>query len=256
MVIRALAFAAFGLLIGSFLTVVVWRVPRKESIVSGRSKCPSCGATIGARDNVPVLSWLLLRGRCRSCGARISLIYPLTELATAALFAGASLAFSDLYVAIVMAAFLATLLAVSFIDARHRLIPNRIVYPAFVVALVAVVALDLAGRGLDVLHALIGLAAFGGGLLMIALISPKGMGMGDVKLAGLIGLALGAVSLSRVGVAAGVAILLGGLGAVAALAAGRGRKSALPFGPFLAAGAAVAAFWGPQIADAYLRVMT
>ncbi len=256
MVIRALAFALAGLLIGSFLTVVVWRVPRKESIVSGRSMCPTCWATIGARDNVPVLSWLLLRGRCRSCGARISAIYPLTELATAALFAAASLAFSDLYVAVVMAAFLAVLLAVSFIDVRHRLIPNRIVYPAFVVALVAVAALDLAGRGPNLLHALIGLAAFGGGLLVIAIVSPKGMGMGDVKLAGLIGLALGAVSLSRVGVAAGVAILLGGLGAIVALAAGRGRKSALPFGPFLAAGAAVAAFWGPQIADAYLRVMT
>jgi leader peptidase (prepilin peptidase)/N-methyltransferase len=255
--IRALVFAAFGLLIGSFLTVVVWRVPRKEPIVSGRSKCPSCGATIGARDNVPVLSWLLLRGRCRSCGARISPVYPLTELATAGLFAGASLAFDDLYAAIVMAAFLGFLVAIAFIDIRHRIIPNRMVYPAAPVFLVAVAVGDLAGWGLHLTRALIGLAAFGGAFLLIAVISPRGMGMGDVKLAALIGLVVGSMELARMGVAAGAAILLGGVGAILALTVGkRGRKSALPFGPFLAAGAAVAIFWGHQIADAYLRVMT
>jgi leader peptidase (prepilin peptidase)/N-methyltransferase len=255
-VIRALVFAAFGLLIGSFVTVVMWRVPRRESIVRGRSRCPSCGATIGARDNVPVLSWLLLRGRCRSCGNRIAVIYPLTELATSCLFAGASLAFDDVWVAGLMSAFLAMLLAVSFIDLRHRVIPNRIVYPSFVVALLAVLALDLAGRGVDVVDGLIGLAAFGGGLLVIALISPRGMGMGDVKVAGVIGLVLGSVGLSRVGVAAGLAILFGGVGAIVALALGRGRKSAIPFGPYLAAGAAVSVFAGHQIADAYIRLMT
>jgi leader peptidase (prepilin peptidase)/N-methyltransferase len=254
--LRALAFAAFGLLIGSFLTVVVWRVPRKEPIAKGRSMCPSCGAVIGARDNVPVFSWLVLRGKCRRCGNRISVIYPLTELATAGLFAGASLAFDDVWVAVLMAAFLAVLLAVSFIDVRHRIVPNRIVYPSTVVALAAVVALDLAGRGLDWVHGLIGLGAFGGCLLIIALISPRGMGMGDVKLAGLIGLVLGSVALSRVGVAAGAGILLGGVAAIVALAMGRGRKSALPFGPSLAAGAAISCFAGAQIARAYLDLMT
>src|SRR5580765_5780806 len=135
--IRGAAFIVAGLLIGSFLTVVVWRVPRKEPIARGRSMCPSCGAVIGARDNVPLFSWLLLRGKCRRCGNRISAIYPLTELATAALFAGASLSFDDAWVAGLMAAFLAVLLAVSFIDLQHRIIPNRIVYPSTIAALVA-----------------------------------------------------------------------------------------------------------------------
>jgi leader peptidase (prepilin peptidase)/N-methyltransferase len=255
-VLRALAFAAFGLLIGSFLTVVVWRVPRRESVVRGRSKCPSCGAMIGARDNVPVFSWLVLRGRCRRCGARISPIYPATELATAVLFAGASLAYDDVWVAALMAAFLAVLLAVSFIDVAHKVIPNRIVYPSIVVALVAIVLLDVTGRGLDWVDGVIGFAAFGGGLLVIALISPRGMGMGDVKLAALIGLVTGSVALSHVAVAAGAAILLGGLGAIVLLAMGRGRKAKVPFGPYLAAGAAVATFWGAEIANWYTHLMT
>jgi leader peptidase (prepilin peptidase)/N-methyltransferase len=254
--IRGAAFFVAGLLIGSFLTVVVWRVPRKEPIARGRSMCPSCGAVIGARDNVPVLSWLLLRGKCRRCGNRISAIYPLTELATAVLFAGASLSFDDVWVAALMAAFLAVLLAVSFIDLQHRIIPNRIVYPSAIAALVAVVALDLTGHGLDWVHGLIGLAAYGGGLLVIALISPRGMGMGDVKLGGFIGLVLGSVALSRVAVAAGAGILLGGVGAIVLLAMGKGRKTAVPFGPYLAAGAAISVFFGAQIADAYLNLMT
>jgi leader peptidase (prepilin peptidase)/N-methyltransferase len=218
--------------------------------------CPSCSAVIWARDNIPVVSWLLLRGRCRRCGARISPVYPLTELATGALFLGASLAFDDVWVAILMSAFLAVLLAVSLIDLRHQVIPNRIVYPSAVVAMVMVMTLDLMGHGLDWVHGLIGLGAFGGGLLIVALISPKGMGFGDVKLAGLIGLVLGSVALSRVAVAAGAAILLGGVGAIVLLAMGSGRKTRVPFGPYLAAGAAIAAFAGEQIASAYLRLMT
>lgn len=253
---RTLGFALVGLAIGSFLTVVVWRVPRKEPIARGRSMCPSCGAVIGARDNIPVFSWLLLRGKCRRCGTRISAIYPLTELATAVLFVGASLTYDDVWVAALMAAFLAVLLAVSFIDVRHFVIPNAIVYPSLVAGLVAVVALDLTGHGLDWIDGLIGLAAYGGGLLVIALIAPRGMGMGDVKLGGLIGLVVGSVALSHVAVAAGVAILLGGLGAILLLALGRGRKAKVPFGPYLAAGAAIAVFWGAQIADAYLRLVT
>ncbi|HXJ67189.1 MAG TPA: prepilin peptidase [Actinomycetota bacterium] len=254
--IRALCFAVAGLLIGSFLTVVEYRVPRKESVVGGRSMCPSCGSVIRARDNIPVVSWVLLRGRCRSCGARISAIYPLTELATAALFVGASLEFESVWVAALISAFLAVLLALSAIDIRHRVIPNRIVYPSAVVALVAVVVLDLTGQGLDWVDGLIGLVAYGGGLLVIALIAPRGMGMGDVKLAGLIGLVVGSVALSHVAVAAGAAILLGGLAGILLLALGRGRKTKVPFGPYLAAGAAIAVFWGAQIANAYLSLVT
>jgi leader peptidase (prepilin peptidase)/N-methyltransferase len=255
-VIRDVAFLVAGLLIGSFLTVIVYRVPRKESIARGRSMCPSCGTVIRARDNVPVLSWLILRGRCRNCGARISPVYPLTELATGALFLGAALAFDDLPVAILMSAFLAVLLAVSEIDVRDRVIPNRIVYPSVVVAAAAILAIDIANGALSITDGLIGLAAYGGGLLVIALIAPRGMGMGDVKLAGLIGLVAGSVGLSRVAVAAGVGILLGGVAAVIALLMGRSRKTALPFGPFLAAGGAVAVLAGAQIAHAYTNLLT
>src|SRR5438132_1403933 len=142
---------------------------------------------------------------------------------------------------------LAVLLALAVIDARHRVLPNRILYPSVVAFALVIVAGDLAGRGVDLKTAWIGFAAFGGGLLLVALLAPRGMGMGDVKLAFLIGLVLGSLALPLVAVAAGVAILAGGLGAIAALAAGRGRKSAIPFGPYLALGGTVAAFAGPQI---------
>jgi leader peptidase (prepilin peptidase)/N-methyltransferase len=253
---RNVAFAVAGLLIGSFLTVVVHRVPERRSVVGGRSMCPGCGKVIAARDNIPVVSWILLHGRCRNCGTRISPMYPLTELLTAGLFLGASLSFDDVWVAVTMALFLAVQVAVSIIDLQRRIIPNRIVYPSVVVFGVAMLVLDLTDRGPNVVHGLIGLAAYGGALLVVALIAPRGMGLGDVKLAGLIGLVLGSIALSRVAVAAGAGILLGGLAGVVALIMGRSRKTALPFGPFLAAGAAIAVFFGPQIANAYLNLMT
>src|ERR671931_2866307 len=144
---RAVVFGVFGLAVGSFLTVVTHRIPRKETIVAGRSRCPACGTTIRARDNVPVVSYLLLRGRCLSCGARISPAYPLTELATGLLAAGAALRYRSLFVAALVAAFLAVLLALALIDARHRVLPNRIVYPAVLAFGAAIVAGDWAGRG-------------------------------------------------------------------------------------------------------------
>jgi leader peptidase (prepilin peptidase) / N-methyltransferase len=254
--VRVLIAVCFGLVFGSFLTVVVHRIPLKESIVTGRSKCPSCGRVIAARDNIPVVSWLLLRGRCRNCGHRISPRYPLIELATAGLFVGAALAFDRTLVQAMMAAFLAVMLALAIIDVEHRLIPNRITYPAVVGFAVVIGIGDLAGGGVNFVHALSGLGAYGGGLLLIALISPRGMGMGDVKLGALVGLVLGSLSLPRVGVAAGVAILAGGVGAIVALVAGMSRKQALPFGPYLALGAVVATFAGPQISHAYLRLFS
>ncbi len=252
---RALIFALVGLAFGSFLTVVVHRVPKGESLVSPRSRCPSCGSQLRNADNVPVVSWLLLRGRCRSCGARISPIYPLTELATGALFAAAALGFEGVWVAAIMAPFLGLLVALSAIDVRHRIIPNRIVYPSFAVFAASIVVADLAGAGLDVARAALGTLAYGGALLVVALVSPRGMGMGDVKLAGLIGLVLGSLGLRFVAVGAGVGIVLGGAGAIVALLAGASRKQALPFGPFLAAGAVVAALFGEQLASAYLRIV-
>ena len=251
---RTVVFALAGLIAGSFLTALVHRVPRKKSVAEGRSRCPSCGAQLRARDNIPIVSYALLRGKCRSCGSRISPLYPVTEAATAALFVASSLAHQDVWIAALIAGFLAVLVAVGEIDAVHKIIPNRIVYPSVILFGLAILGLDLAGRGVHILHGLLGLLAYGGSLLIVALISPRGMGMGDVKLAGLIGLVLGSLSLKLVAVAAAGGILLGGVGGIVALLMGRSRKHALPFGPFLAAGAALAAFWGHEVADAYLRL--
>jgi leader peptidase (prepilin peptidase)/N-methyltransferase len=253
---RVLIALLFGLSLGSFLTVVVHRVPEKQSVVAPRSACPACGTTIAARDNIPVVSYLMLRGKCRSCGARISPVYPLIELLTAALVVGAAVRFDRPLRAAILGLFLVLLVAVAVIDARHRIIPNRLVYPAFI-GFGALVAVGwLAGQGVDAGRAAIGMAAFGGGLLLVALISPRGMGMGDVKLAGLIGLVLGSLGLSYVAVAAFGAILAGGVGAIVALVAGGARRGrTIPFGPYLAVGAVVAIFAAPQLSQAYLRLL-
>ena len=251
--IRALVAMPFGLVVGSFLTVVVDRVPKKESVVSPHSRCPYCGAEIRSRDNIPVLSWLLLRGRCRSCRARIPARYPILEAGTAASFVGVALVYPDVYVIAMLSAFSAVMLAVGAIDLEHKIIPNRITYPAFPVFAIAIVVGWAIGQALDPSRAAIGALAYGGVFLLIAVIAPRGLGMGDVKLTALIGLVMGSLGLRYVGVAAGAAILLGGLGGIIALLAGRGRKSAIPFGPFLTAGALVAVFWGEQVSHWYLR---
>jgi leader peptidase (prepilin peptidase) / N-methyltransferase len=254
--VRVALFVAAGLIFGSFLTVVVYRVPRGESVVSPRSRCPRCGAEIRALENIPVISYLALRGRCRHCGAPVSLEYPLTEAATGALFAGAAAVYEELYLAVLVALFLGVMLAVALVDARWRIVPNAIAYPSLVIGLAAVVVGHLVGVGLDAVSGMIGLAAYAGPLLLVALAVPHGMGMGDVKLAALIGLILGSLGLSYVAVAAGVGILMGGVGALLALLLFRyGRKQQIPFGPFLAGGAAVAALAGPQIADLYLSLL-
>ena len=249
-------FFALGLIFGSFLTVVIGRLPREESVVRPRSRCPACGAEIRPRDNIPVVSWLLLRGRCRACGERISAEYPLVELATGALFAAAVALVDPLYAASLAAPFVGIMLAIAVIDARHRVVPNRIVYPSLALFAVAIVVGDLAGGGVDALGAGLGLALYGVPLLLVAVAVPHGMGMGDVKLAALIGLVLGSFGLSYVGVAAGVGVIGGGIGALVALAIlGAGRKDQIPFGPFLAGGAVVATLLGPRIADLYLSLL-
>jgi leader peptidase (prepilin peptidase) / N-methyltransferase len=251
--LRSIIAGLFGLVIGSFLTVVVARVPKRESIVGGRSRCPSCGATIRARDNIPVLSYLMLRGRCRACGARISLRYPALEIATGGLFAAVAVVYHSTYLLVLLAAFVGVMLAVAAIDLELKIIPNRITYPALPVFAAAIVAGRLVDEPLDPVRALIGAAAYGGGFFVIAFIVPRGLGMGDVKLTALIGMVCGALGLRFVGVAAGMAILAGGIGGIVALLAGRGRKSSIPFGPYLAAGAVVSVLWGERIADWYLR---
>jgi leader peptidase (prepilin peptidase) / N-methyltransferase len=242
----------FGLALGSFMTVVTERVPAGVSVVSPRSRCPRCGAEIANKDNIPVLAWVLLRGRCRSCGSRISPRYPVLELSTALLFSGAFLVYESLWVALAVAFLLALMPAIAAIDIEHRIIPNRLMYPALIAFPVYLTVARLFGAPVDLVRMVLGFALYGGTLFAVAIVS-RGMGMGDVKLAALVGLVLGSLGLRYVGVAAGAAIVLGGVGAIVALLLGRGRRSAIPFGPYLAAGAVVGAFWGAAIADRYLR---
>ncbi|HWL90935.1 MAG TPA: prepilin peptidase [Actinomycetota bacterium] len=249
--IRALVALPFGLGVGSFMTVAVHRLPRGESVVRPRSRCPACGAEIGARDNVPVLSWLLLRGRCRRCGERISVEYPLVELATAGLVILAAIRYPNPWQAVLVGGLLALMPGIALIDLRHRIIPNRLMYPSLILFPAVILLARFLGDATDPARAAIGLVLYGGILFVVAVVS-GGMGMGDVKLAALIGLVMGCLGLRFVGVAAGAAVVFGGLGGVVALAMGRGRKSAIPFGPYLAAGAVVAGLWGEEISSWYM----
>lgn len=252
--IRALVALPVGLVLGSFMTVVVARVPAKESLVRPRSRCPSCGTPIRNRDNVPVVSWLLLRGRCRDCGAAISPRYPLLELGTGLLVAAAAFVARDTWTAILLGALVSMLPAIAVIDLEHRIIPNRLMYPSLLAFPAFVVVAWAFGGDVDPFRALLGALAYGGGLLVVAAIS-GGMGFGDVKLATVIGVALGALGLRYVAVAAAAGILAGGVAAVGALALGRGRKSAIPFGPAIALGAVMSVLVGERIAGAYLGTL-
>jgi leader peptidase (prepilin peptidase) / N-methyltransferase len=237
----------FGLLIGSFLTVVAHRVPRGESVVGGRSHCPSCGAQIAAYDNVPVFSWVLLRGRARCCGAPISPRYPLTELATAALYAATvAVLWGDAGEIVLGLAFVTMLVAVSLTDLERRIIPNKILLVG-AIAGAAIAAVSDAG---SLPERAIATAAAGGLLFAVALAYPRGMGMGDVKLAAVMGLYLGR-SVAPALLAAFAAGSVVGLGLIARHGAAA-RKRAVPFGPFLAFGGVVGLLAGDQIVDWYL----
>jgi leader peptidase (prepilin peptidase)/N-methyltransferase len=251
--LRLLIALPFSLVIGSFMTVVVSRIPEGGSVVGPSSRCPKCGTPILPRDNIPVVSWLLLRGKCRSCGEPISAVYPLIELSTAAVMLAAVARFDRPWIFVMTALLMSMMPALTLIDIRHRIIPNKITYPAFLIALVYVVVAWLLDGGPDLVRGLEGSALYAGGLFIIAFIS-GGMGMGDVKLVAVIGLVLGSIGLRYVGVAAGAAILLGGIGAIVALAMGASRKAAIPFGPYLAAGSLVAVVAGAELAHAYLRM--
>jgi leader peptidase (prepilin peptidase)/N-methyltransferase len=247
MVATVVLAGVLGLLVGSFLNVVVWRLPRGESLVHPRSRCPGCGTPIKPYDNVPVLSWLVLRGRCRTCGTAISARYPLVEATTGVLFAAVVLG-RDGALEIVLGLLLVTaLVPITMIDLDRRLIPNAITLPASVAALVAAVALDIS----FVPEQLIAGAAAGGFFLVAALLYPRGMGMGDVKLAGMLGLYLGRAVAPAIFIALISGVLVGAL-IMARLGAREGRKAAVPFGPFLALGALIAMFVGDDLVDAYL----
>jgi leader peptidase (prepilin peptidase) / N-methyltransferase len=237
-----------GLMLGSFLNVVAYRLPRGESLATPASHCPGCDTPIKPYDNVPVLSWLLLRGRCRACGEPIAWRYPLVELATAVLLAltvvvvGAN---EEVWLGL---AFVLLLVPVTVIDIDFRIIPNKLMI-AGTVAAPAILALT---RPEDIPEHLIAAAAAGGFLLVAAIAYPAGMGMGDVKLAFVMGLFLG----REVGVAMLAGLLAGSVIGIAIMAkkgAAAGRKTAIPFGPFLALGALVGLLAGEPIVDWYLR---
>jgi leader peptidase (prepilin peptidase) / N-methyltransferase len=244
--LAALVFAP-GLALGSFLNVVAARVPLKRSIVTPGSACMSCGQEVAWFDNVPVVSYLVLRGRCRGCGTRIGAVYPAVELLTAVLIAASFLAFGWSGKSFVAAFFCAVLVTISATDLSHRIVPNVIVLPAAVIVLVAQTVLE---PGVEWALAAFGASFF---LLVVALVHPKGMGMGDVKLALLLGAMLGRTV--PVGLMLG---MLAGLVPSLVLFARHGtaaRKMAIPFAPFLALGAVIALFFGDRLLDAYLALL-
>ena len=236
-----------GLAIGSFLNVVIARLPAHRSLWGPRSACPGCGAALAWHDNLPVLSFVALRGRCRACGMRISWQYPLVEVVTALAFAMAWNAFGPGIDALTAAVFSSALIAITAIDLRHQIIPDVITLPGVVAGLVA----NLASQRVSWLESLAGIAVGGGLFFVIILASGGGMGGGDMKLGAMLGAFLGwkVVLFSLF-----VAVVLGGALALALLASGkRGRKDPIPFGPFLAAGGAVGFFWGERIVTWYLN---
>ena len=236
-----------GLALGSFLNVVAARVPRKRSIVHPGSACMSCAAPIAWYDNLPLISYVLLRGRCRSCRTPIGLLYPAVELTAAVLVAASVLSFGLTLDALIASFFCCVLVAISAVDVEHRIVPNVIVLPAFAIALPAQTLLH---PSLEWALCALGASLF---LFLALLAYPAGMGMGDVKLALLMGAVLGK--------AVAVALMLGML---AALIPGiyllvrhgsKARKMAIPFAPFLAFGSVIALFWGDDLMSAYLDVL-
>jgi leader peptidase (prepilin peptidase)/N-methyltransferase len=238
----ALGMLAFwpALALGSFVNVVATRVPLRRSVVQPRSACMSCGTELAWYDNVPVLSYFVLRGNCRSCGSRISPLYPAVELATAGLVAACFVVFGLTGIALLSAFFCAVLVAVTSTDLTHRIVPNRIVLPAAVIVLVGHTVLDPSPAW-----------ALGALLLVAALAYPAGMGMGDVKLALLLGAMLG--KLVAVGLMLGMLFALVPSVVLLARHGSAARKMGIPFAPFLALGAVVALFVGNELLSAYLQ---
>jgi leader peptidase (prepilin peptidase) / N-methyltransferase len=235
----------FGLAMGSFFTVAAWRWPREESLVTPRSHCTGCERTLHWYELVPVLSWVVQRGHCRGCGSGISWRYPAIELVSGGLAAAAILTFGPTFEGLAAMILVLTLVPVVVIDLEHKLIPDVIVLPAAAAALALAIAHQPDRWWVPVIGA-VGASVF---LLILALVYPGGMGMGDVKLALLLGAVLGASVVPALAVAFFIGALLG---AVLLVRMGKAaRKMALPFGPFLAAGALVALWCGPSMIDWY-----
>ncbi len=250
----------FGLAIGSFLNVVIYRVPATESVVRPPSRCPSCGAAIRAQHNLPVVGWLVLRGKCHDCQARISPRYPLVELATGLLFAAITWRMLHLHLGEALPAYLyfaAIGVALTMIDIDHKRLPNKIIFPSYIVV-AALLAIASAATG-D-WHALAHAGIGGAGLYMfyfvLAFAYPAGMGFGDVKLALILGGVLAYLSWKAFAVGAFGGFLLGALGGIALMAARRGtRKSEIPFGPYMILATVIAIFAANPLADLYLDLV-
>ncbi|MFK4481476.1 prepilin peptidase [Curtobacterium sp. AB7] len=261
--------AVFGLAVGSFLNVVVHRVPAGMSVVAPASACPKCGRAIRGFDNVPLVSWLVLRGRCRDCAEPISVRYPVVEASTAVLFVAVIVRFlprvgapgaviagqTVLLVALLFV--MAVSVALALIDIDTHTLPNRIVLPMYPVLVVLLAASSvLTGDWAAMLRGLLGLVILGGVYLVLAIAAPRGMGFGDVKLAGALGLQLAYLGWGPLAVGAFGAFLLGGtFGIVLLLTRRAGRSTGIPFGPWMLLGAWVGAFSGAPIWNAYLRLL-
>jgi leader peptidase (prepilin peptidase)/N-methyltransferase len=243
--------AVLGVVAGSFLNVVVYRMPRHESLVSPSSRCVGCGTAVRPYDNVPVLSWLMLRGRCRACGISISLRYPLVEAATALLCVGVVAERDSLNGVVLGLLLVLVLVPVALIDFDYHVIPNRITAPAALLAVVLGSVLDWPGEP----ERLIAGAAAGGFFLLAAFCYPRGMGMGDVKLAGLLGLLLGRAVAPAI-FAALIAGVLVGIVVLARASPDKRRQAGFPFGPFLAFGGLVGLYAGNALVSAYLHHLT
>lgn len=255
-VLLAVVVGLFGLAIGSFLNVVIWRVPRGESVVSPPSACPACGNAIRPRDNVPVAGWLMLKGKCRDCSEPISARYPLVELGTGVLFAVMALRFG---LDPVLPAFLylaAVGIALALIDIDVKRLPDVLTLPSYPVVgvLMGVAALTGSDSG-DVVRALLGGAAMFAFYFALCFAYPAGMGFGDVKLSGVLGLATAWVGWGAWAVGLFGGFLFGGLWGIALILAKRGgRKSKVPFGPFMLAGALLGVLAGQDLFDGYLAL--
>jgi len=242
-------FFVFGLVIGSFLNVCIYRTPRGESVIFPPSHCPGCNQRIAARDLVPLLSYIRRKGRCRFCDSRISPLYPFIELLTGLLFAAVYLRFGHTVLLYKVLLLTPVLITVTFIDLRHYIIPDKVT----VFALAGGVVLNVFTRDLTLVSSLLGLTSAAGFLLLIAIVSRGGMGGGDIKFAAVIGLFLGwpnglfAVFLG--------CMLAGLAGIVLLLTRIKGRKDAIPFGPFLCAGALATTWYGEEILTWYLNIV-
>lgn len=252
--------ALLGLAIGSFLNVVIHRIPARASLSRPASHCPVCGHSIRKRHNVPLLGWLVLRGRCADCRSSISVRYPLIELMTAALFVAVSLRIGDLQLLAVLPAvlyFTAAGICLAFIDLDVGRLPNAIVYPSYPVLalLLALGAIGQRDAG-ALLRSGVGAALLFGVYFALAFAFPSGMGAGDVKLAGLVGGFLAFFSYPVLVVGAFAAFFVGSVVGIGKIAVGRASgKSSLPFGPFMIAGALIALFAGSTVTDFYTRLV-